>query len=86
MKKSVALVNDSRKDLIDFLENNLKLVFGDSININRYFINEINDNDIINDDVILVMSVERLDKIINNILDKKKVIVVRRTFREDKIY
>ncbi|HBZ0193770.1 TPA: sigma 54-interacting transcriptional regulator, partial [Clostridioides difficile] len=68
------------------LENNLKLVFGDSININRYFINEINDNDIINDDVILVMSVERLDKIINNILDKKKVIVVRRTFREDKIY
>lgn len=27
MKKSVALVNDSRKDLIDFLENNLKLVF-----------------------------------------------------------
>lgn len=35
MKKSVALVNDSRKDLIDFLENNLKLVFGDSININR---------------------------------------------------
>ncbi len=26
MKKSVALVNDSRKDLIDFLENNLKLV------------------------------------------------------------
>ncbi|TQX08810.1 AAA family ATPase, partial [Clostridioides difficile] len=61
-------------------------VFGDSININRYFINEINDNDIINDDVILVMSVERLDKIINNILDKKKVIVVRRTFREDKIY
>ncbi|OJT91376.1 AAA family ATPase, partial [Clostridioides difficile] len=78
--------NDSRKDLIDFLENNLKLVFGDSININRYFINEINDNDIINDDVILVMSVERLDKIINNILDKKKVIVVRRTFREDKIY
>ncbi|HFH0236284.1 TPA: sigma-54 interaction domain-containing protein, partial [Clostridioides difficile] len=58
----------------------------DSININRYFINEINDNDIINDDVILVMSVERLDKIINNILDKKKVIVVRRTFREDKIY
>ncbi|HGT9362902.1 TPA: sigma-54 interaction domain-containing protein, partial [Clostridioides difficile] len=66
--------------------NNLKLVFGDSININRYFINEINDNDIINDDVILVMSVERLDKIINNILDKKKVIVVRRTFREDKIY
>ncbi|HCQ6075127.1 sigma 54-interacting transcriptional regulator [Clostridioides difficile] len=86
MKKSVALVNDSRKDLIDFLENNLKLVFGDSININRYFINEINDNDIINDDVILVMSVERLDKIINNILDKKKVIVIRRTFREDKIY
>lgn len=86
MKKSVALVNDSRKDLIDFLENNLKLVFGDSININRYFINEINDNDIINDDVILVMSVERLDKIINNIIDKKKVIVVRRTFREDKIY
>ncbi|EGT4753506.1 AAA family ATPase, partial [Clostridioides difficile] len=86
MKKSVALVNDSRKDLIDFLENNLKLVFGDSININRYFINEINDNDLINDDVILVMSVERLDKIINNILDKKKVIVVRRTFREDKIY
>ncbi|HBH0061839.1 TPA: sigma 54-interacting transcriptional regulator [Clostridioides difficile] len=86
MKKSVALVNDSRKDLIDFVENNLKLVFGDSININRYFINEINDNDIINDDVILVMSVERLDKIINNILDKKKVIVVRRTFREDKIY
>ncbi|HGM3955750.1 TPA: sigma-54 interaction domain-containing protein [Clostridioides difficile] len=86
MKKSVALVNDSRKDLIDFLENNLKLVFGDSININRYFINEINDNDIINDDVILVMSVERLDKIINNILDKKKVIVVRRTFRKDKIY
>ncbi|HBF4131423.1 TPA: sigma 54-interacting transcriptional regulator [Clostridioides difficile] len=80
------MVNDSRKDLIDFLENNLKLVFGDSININRYFINEINDNDIINDDVILVMSVERLDKIINNILDKKKVIVVRRTFREDKIY
>lgn len=86
MKKSVALVNDSRKDLIDFLENNLKLVFGDSININRYFINEINDNDLINDDVILVMSVERLDKIINNILYKKKVIVVRRTFREDKIY
>ncbi|HBY2718364.1 TPA: sigma 54-interacting transcriptional regulator [Clostridioides difficile] len=80
------MVNDSRKDLIDFLENNLKLVFGDSININRYFINEINDNDLINDDVILVMSVERLDKIINNILDKKKVIVVRRTFREDKIY
>lgn len=64
----------------------MKLVFGDSININRYFINEINDNDLINDDVILVMSVERLDKIINNILDKKKVIVVRRTFREDKIY
>ncbi|MDX5736450.1 sigma 54-interacting transcriptional regulator [Clostridioides difficile] len=80
------MVNDSRKDLIDFLENNLKLVFGDAININRYFINEINDNDLINDDVILVMSVERLDKIINNILDKKKVIVVRRTFREDKIY
>ncbi|MGO0986892.1 sigma-54 interaction domain-containing protein [Clostridioides difficile] len=86
MKKSVALVNDSRKDLIDFLENNLKLVFGDYIKINRYFIDEINDDEIINDDVILVMSVERLDKIINNILDKKKVIVIRRTFKKDKVY
>lgn len=86
MKKSIGLVIDSNRDLINFLHENIKMVLGNNIEINHYFISEILPDDLIDDDVILIMSNHRLPIINNNISDNKKVRVIKRTLREDKIY
>ena len=86
MKKSIGIVIDNNRDLINFLHENIKIVLGDNVKINHYFISEILPTDLINDDVVLIMTNERIPLIINNIKDNKRIRVIRRTLKEDKIH
>lgn len=86
MKKSIALVTDKRDDLAAFLEENLRLVLEDYIAINRYSIENIKETDVINEDVVLVMSNDRLQCIAKNILDNRNHLVIHRTIKNDKVH
>lgn len=86
MKKSIALVTDKHDGLAVFLEENLRLVLENHIEINMYAIESIKETDIINDDVVLVMANDRLQRITKNILDNRKHLVIRRTIKNDNVH
>lgn len=86
MKKSIALVTNKHDGLAVFLEENLRLVLEDYISINRYSIENIKETDIINEDVVLVMSNDGLQLITKNILDNRNHLVIRRTIKNDNVH
>lgn len=84
--KSIGIITDRDSYLTKFLENNLRQVLGDKIVINSYFLDHLEEKDIIEDKVVLVMIRERAYEIKKYVSAKSKIIVVNRTFREDEIY
>ena len=84
--KSIGIITDRDSYLTKFLENNLRQVLGDKVVINSYFLDHLEEKDIIEDKVVLVMIRERAYEIKKYVSAKSKIIVVNRTFREDEIY
>ncbi|MBU3194035.1 sigma-54 interaction domain-containing protein [Clostridium algidicarnis] len=84
--KSIGIITDRDSYLTKFLEDNLRQVLGDKIVINSYFLDHLEEKDIIEDKVVLVMIRERAYEIKKYVSAKSKIIVVNRTFREDEIY
>lgn len=86
--KSIAIVSDSalRNSINDLLRENIKDVFGDHIQINNYYIDRLDKNSMIEDDLVLAMASSRAIKIRNFVKNKKNIIVAQRTFSKRNVY
>ena len=84
--KSIAVIIDVKTELETFLRNNIKIVFGNQIEINFYYLNLLTEEDQIEDDVVLVMTEERAIMTQKYLKDNKPIIVLRRTVKEDSLY
>lgn len=85
--KSIAIVSDFRvNNVVQTIEENLRMVFMNYVKINNYYICELKEGDLIKDDVILIMLENRLLKIKPFVDDLKKIIVVERTIKETEAY
>ena len=83
--KSIALITDSNSFLAKFLKENLHEVLMDTVKINNYFFNEMENDFTIKEDIILVMIQERAHQIKKYIKKNSKIIVLTRTFNENEL-
>ncbi|MBU5226874.1 sigma 54-interacting transcriptional regulator [Clostridium senegalense] len=81
--KSIAVITDTNARLANFLRENLEEVLGNKISINNYFLNTINNDFKIDDEIVLVMIKERAFEIKKHIKGDAKVIVIKRTIEEE---
>ncbi|MCI9975321.1 sigma 54-interacting transcriptional regulator [Clostridioides difficile] len=86
MKQSIAIVTDKITKLSSFLEENIRLVLGNYIDINHYYLENLKDDDKIQGDFVLVMTDDRLNSMRKHLVQDSKIIVVRRTLKENEIY
>jgi sigma-54 dependent transcriptional regulator, acetoin dehydrogenase operon transcriptional activator AcoR len=84
--KTIGVVTDGLSKLEVFLNNNIKMIFKDTIKINNYFFNNLKKGQIIKDDVVLVMLRERSIKIKDYVDDSKKIIIINRSVKQKDIY
>ncbi|WP_373599913.1 sigma-54 interaction domain-containing protein [Paraclostridium bifermentans] len=84
--KTIGVVTDGLSKLEVFLNNNIKMIFKDTVKINNYFFNNLEKGQVIKDDVILVMLKERSIKIKDYVDDSKKIITINRTVKQKDIY
>lgn len=84
--KTIGVVTDGLSKLEVFLNNNIKMIFKDTVKINNYFFNNLEKGQVIKDDVILVMLKERSIKIKDYVADSKKIITINRTVKQKDIY
>lgn len=80
--KTIGVITDSDSRVDEIITSNLKKVFENKVVINSYIIKDLNPDVLIDDDVILVMSKNRLMKIQNNIPDLQKALIVKRTINK----
>ncbi|TQW76403.1 AAA family ATPase, partial [Clostridioides difficile] len=86
MKQSIAIVTDKITKLSSFLEENIRLVLGNYIDINHYYLEVLKENDKIQGDFVLVMNDDRLNSMRKHLVQDSKIIVIRRTLKENEIY
>lgn len=90
--KSIAIVTDShfRNDGINnvgyVLKENLKEVFGNKVEINNYYIDSLDQNSLIEDDLVLAMANSRAIKIRDFVKFPEKIIVPCRTFLKSNVH
>ncbi len=84
--KSIAIVTDSsikynkQNTVGDIIKENLIRVFGDQIVINNYYINALNNDNIIKEDLIIAMTISRAIKIRKFVKYPDNIIVAQRTY------
>ncbi len=89
---SIAVVTDSLykanriSHVGDIIRGNLEEVFKDKVNINNYYIDRINKDTHITDDIILVMASSRALKIREYVKYPDRIIVANRTFLKSSIH
>lgn len=84
--KSIALVTNRKGPLSEFLCENLNEVLDNKVKINKYYLYQMKDGEIINDKVILVMIDEKAYEIQKYASKESTIIVIERTLREKEIY
>ncbi|SKC36930.1 sigma-54 interaction domain-containing protein [Maledivibacter halophilus] len=90
--KSIAIVLDyieesnKHNGVKDTLRKNIKEVFGNRIQVNIYFINRLNENNLIEDDLILAMASSRAIRIRPFVRSPENIIIIERTFLKKYIY
>ena len=84
--KTIGVVTDGLSKLEVFLNNNIKMIFKDTVKINNYFFNNLEKGKVIKDDVVLVMLRERYIKIKDYVDDSKKIIIINRSVKQNDIY
>lgn len=84
--KTIAIITDRQSQLVEFLEQNLKMVLGTKIIMNKYFLDNLNEYDVIDDDVVLVMISERAYEVKKHVSKKSKIVVLNRTFQQKDIH
>ena len=84
--KSIAVVTDGVSRLEEFLKDNLKLIFGDCVEIKSYNFKKMKDKELIDADVVLVMLYDRALKVKEHVKDASKIIKINRNIKKDEIY
>lgn len=84
--KTIAVVTDGNNNLQEFINNNLQQIFDKKIHINNYYLNNLNDNTLINSDVVLSMIEKRVIEIKEYIKDYSKIITIHRSIKNKDIY
>lgn len=89
--KSIAIVADSahRKnrpsDVAETIKRNVLEVFKSNVIVNNYYMDTLEDDEIIDEDLILVMAGSRAIKIKNHVTHPNNIIVAKRTFLKSSI-
>ncbi|WP_419725479.1 sigma-54 interaction domain-containing protein [Terrisporobacter petrolearius] len=84
--KTIGIVTDGVTKLEIFLNENIRLIFGEKVRINNYQFKNLEKNHLINDDVILVMINDRVVKVKEYVDDTSKIIKINRSIRQKDIY
>lgn len=84
--KTIGIVTDGVTKLEIFLNENIRLIFGEKVKINNYQFKNLEKNHLINDDVILVMINDRVVKVKEYVDDTSKIIKINRSIRQKDIY
>ncbi|HBG7285083.1 sigma-54 interaction domain-containing protein [Clostridioides difficile] len=84
--KTIAVVTDGLSKLECFLNKNLEMIFKDKVMIKNYYLNKITEKELIKDDIILVMIVDRVLKIKKYVEDVSKIITINRSIKQKDIY
>ncbi|MCK9444509.1 MAG: sigma 54-interacting transcriptional regulator [Tissierellaceae bacterium] len=89
--KSIAIVTDNLmksnqpNSVGHILRENLEEIFGDQVAIKNYYIDDLNDSILIEEDLVLAMASSRAFKIRNYVKDPKNIIVAQRTFLKSNV-
>ncbi|WP_432661888.1 sigma 54-interacting transcriptional regulator [Wukongibacter baidiensis] len=84
--KSIGIVSDSKlknnriNPVGKTLAQNIKDVFDTKVIVRNYYIDQLTDHDVIEDDLVLVMAGSRANIIKDYVINPANIIVVRRTF------
>lgn len=84
--KNIAVITDSNSKLALFLKDNLEEIFKGFVNINNYYMSEMKEGFVIEDNLVLVMIEERIINIRNYVKEISRIMVVQRTIREKDVY
>ncbi|MCC3868701.1 sigma-54 interaction domain-containing protein [Terrisporobacter mayombei] len=84
--KTIGIVTDGVTKLEIFLNENIRLIFGEKVKINNYQFKNLEKNHLIDDDVILVMINDRVVKVKEYVDDTSKIIKINRSIRQKDIY
>ncbi|PAB59023.1 sigma 54-interacting transcriptional regulator [Anaeromicrobium sediminis] len=84
--KSIGIVTRSNSIVAKYLRDNVYKIFEDYVEINNYYLNELGQDEMIEDDVVLVMIQEVAPKIVKRVKNKSNIIVINRTLEERYIY
>jgi len=85
--QSVAIITDHTTNSLGlFLKKNLETVLSGFISITNHYLNDLDPDFRIVDDVVMVMTRDKAVEIKSRLDDAKKIILVNRTIRSDEIY
>lgn len=90
--KSIAIITDSYykgsriNKVGNILKGNINEVFGDKIIVNNYYIDRLDENSLIEEDLILAMASSRAIKIRSFVKSLERIIVAQRTFLKSCLY
>jgi transcriptional regulator with PAS, ATPase and Fis domain len=84
--KTIGIVTNTNSLLANFIKENLKIIFKDFVKINNYYINGLEDHDMIKDDIVLFMIKEKAFECEKHVLNKENIIVIERTVKGSEIY
>ncbi|MCT4584422.1 MAG: sigma 54-interacting transcriptional regulator [Peptostreptococcaceae bacterium] len=89
---SIALITETIKkknipsSTGNILKTNLNEILEDKITVNNYYLDNLDKINEIKEDIILVMTREKIDKIKPYVKNKNKIIITERTFLSNNIY
>jgi hypothetical protein len=85
--KSIAVVTDHAANPVGlFLKQNIEAVLSGLANVNNYYIDRMDKDGHISEDVVLVMTGEKAVQVKHALNDAKKIIVAKRTLHKKEIY
>nr|WP_167351590.1 sigma 54-interacting transcriptional regulator [Clostridium ragsdalei] len=84
--KSIGIVTNSNSLVAEFLKSSIENIYKGFVAINNYYLNELKSTDKIDDDVILIMNHEIAIEIERYVKNKKNIIVIERTIKENEVY
>ncbi|WP_347562556.1 sigma 54-interacting transcriptional regulator [Clostridium sp. AWRP] len=84
--KSIGIVTNSNSLVAEFLKSSVENIYKGFVVINNYYLNELKSTDKIDDDVILIMNHGIAIEIERYVKNKKNIIVIERTIKENEVY
>lgn len=90
--KSIAIISDSAykrnrpNNVGEIIKNNIDEILSSKVKIQNYYIDELDSNVIIDEDLIILMARSRVLKIKKNVLNPEKIIIAKRTFLKESIH